>query len=230
MKPLRTAAFLATFAVVVAASWPQPAQAWLGLLGKIGSAAGKAGGAAGTAGKGAAAVGGVAAADAVGVGSQAAKAAKVGAAGADEGSAAMQLSKASGLGPAVPDEVAAMLRTPGKTLADVPDAGTRSWLSTPPAKLTPADGDLMVHDYVKLLEGKPAAGPGAKPAGRAPTMPTRVPPDNVPWHAMELLARAAHAGSKAAQSEHDRLCNPAPPRAASPRCGPAQTATTARKP
>lgn len=193
----------------------QPAHAWLGALAKIGSAAGK--GAASTAGKGAAAgAGAVAGAEAVQGANAAAKAGKAGAA-AEAGAAATadDLSRASGLGKAVPEDVAALLHTPGKTLADVPDVGARSWLGTPRSKLTPADADLMVRDYVALLEGKPAKGPAAvKPAGAAepakPRLPAARPPAEVPWYATELVLRAAHLGHTGAQAEVDRLCRGRP--------------------
>lgn len=204
--------------LVIAGALPLPAHAWLGALGKLGSAAGK--GAAGTAGKGAAAgAGAVVGAEALEGASHAAKAAKAGAAA--EGSAAAtsaeQLSKASGLGKAVPDDVAAMLSTPGKTLLDVPDPGTRSWLRMPSAKFNAVDTDLMVRDYVSLLEGKAAAGPqvrapvAVKKEVQAAQLPTNKPASQVPWYALELVARAAHLGHRQAQLELDRLCSNTPP-------------------
>ena len=204
--------------LVLAAALPLPAHAWLGALGKLGSAAGK--GAAGTAGKGAAAgAGAVVGAEALEGASHAAKAAKAGAAaeGGAAATSAEQLSKASGLGKAVPDDVAAMLSTPGKTLLDVPDPGTRSWLGMPSAKFSAVDTDLMVRDYVSLLEGKAAAGPRVRaPAAaekkvQAAQLPTNKPSSQVPWYALELLARAAHLGHRQAQLELDRLCSSAPP-------------------
>lgn len=186
-----------------------PAHAWLGVLGKIGSAAGK--GAAGTAGKGAAAgAGAVVGAEALHGANAAGKVGKAGAA-AEAGAAATadDVSRASGLGKAVPDDVAAMLHTPGKTLADVPDVGARSWLGTPKAKLTPADADRMVTDYVALLEGRPAMGPAAKVQPATPAkapLPATKPPAEIPWFAIELALRAAHLGHKGAQAELDRLC------------------------
>jgi hypothetical protein len=196
---------------------PTTSHAFWGLLGKLGSAAGKAG----TVGKGAAAGGAaVAGAEGANAAAQAAKAANAAKAGtAAEGGAkaatsAEELSKASGLGKAVPDEIAAMMTTKGKALLDVPDPGTRAWLSTPATKLGPADADLMVRDYVKLLEGKPATGPvkttdKAANASTAPKLPTNTPASTIPWHAVELLARAAHIGHRGAQSELDRLCRTA---------------------
>lgn len=218
LLPVRRPAAAAIGALlVITGALPLPAHAWLGALGKLGSAAGK--GAAGTAGKGAATGAGVVVgAEALEGASHAAKAAKAGAAteGGAAATSAEQLSRASGLGKAVPDDVAAMLSTPGKTLLDVPDPGTRSWLGMPSAKFSAADTDLMVRDYVSLLEGKAAAGPpvrapiaGAKKV-QAPKMPTTKPAAQVPWHALELLARAAHLGHRQAQLELDRLCNTTP--------------------
>lgn len=198
------------------------ALAFWGLLGKLGSAAGKGSGAAGAVGKGAAAGGAaVAGAEIANGAGTAAKAAKAGAAVEGAGSATAansieDLSKASGLGKAVPDDIAAMF-TPGKALADVPDVGARGWLSMPNTKLKPADADLMVHDYVKLLEGKPAKGPptpaapntqAIKPANTAQVLvlPTKTATSRVPWHAMEILVRAAQLGHKGAQTELERVC------------------------
>lgn len=219
LRPVRRSAAAAIAALLVfTAVLPMPAHAWLGVLGKLGSAAGK--GAAGAAGKGAATGAGVVVgAEALEGAAHAAKAAKAGAAaeGGAAATSAEQLSKASGLGKAVPDDVAAMLSTPGKTLLDVPDPGTRSWLGRPSAKFSAADTDLMVRDYVSLLEGKAAAGPpvrapiaGAKKV-QAPRLPTTKPATQVPWYALELLARAAHLGHKQAQLELNRLCSSTPP-------------------
>lgn len=214
---------LLTAAALLAA--PQAHALWgvLGKLGKAGSTAGKGAGTAAKAG-GAAAVG-AEASEGAALASQAAKAV---ATGADEAWTAAQLSKASGLGPAVPDEVAAMLRTPGKTLADVPDPGTRAWLSTPPSRARPGDAELMVHDYVKLLEGRPAGGPVQKAPAQPAAVPTRHPPASVPWHALELLARAAVHGHRGAQSELDRLC--ATPQARQQHPATCARPTQARKP
>jgi hypothetical protein len=222
MRPRRLIALLAAAALLAV----PPAHAFWGVLGKLGKASATAGKGAGTAAKagGAAAVGAEAAEGA----SLASQAAKAGAAGADEAGSAAQLSKASGLGPAVPDEVAAMLRTPGKTLADVPDPGTRAWLSTPPSRARPGDPELMVHDYVKLLEGRPAAGPAQKVPAQPAALPTRHPPSGVPWHALELLARAAVHGHRGAQSELDRLC--ATPQARQQHPGTCARPAQARKP
>ncbi len=210
---------------------PQSSHAFLGLLGKLGSAAGKGGSAAGAAGKGAAAggaaVAGAEVAEGANAAAQAAKAAKA-TTNVDE------LSKASGLGKAVPDDIAAMLGTKGKTLLDVPDPGTRSWLSLPSAKLGPLETNLMVRDYVRLLEGKAAAGPAkTKPLnpadGAAPKLPTAAAPNTIPWHAVELLARAAHVGHKGAQIELDRVCRNADTAKATPAYCVNPARTVARK-
>ncbi|AYQ26978.1 MULTISPECIES: hypothetical protein [unclassified Polaromonas] len=217
---------------------PAPSYAFWGLLGKVGSTAGKGAAAAGAAGKGAAGAAGVAGAVEVTQGANAAaKAAKAAgaaelgagdvaaAAGAAERNAAAgamsadELSRASGLGKAVPDDIAAMLTAPGRKLSDVPDAGTRSWLSLPRKQLTATDADLMVHDYVKLLEGRPAAGPPRRRASAsietekalaARPVPPHRPVADVPWHAVELLVRAAHAGHVGARNELNKLCRENP--------------------
>jgi hypothetical protein len=240
ITPSRRVALYSTglAALLALALLPAPSYAFWGLLGKLGSAAGKGAGAAGAAGKGAAGAAGVAGAVEVAQGANtAAKAAKVAgaaelgagdvaaAAGAAERNTAAgvmsadELSRASGLGKAVPDEVAAMMAAPGRKLSDVPDAGTRSWLSLPRKQLTATDADLMVHDYVKLLEGRPAAGPPPRRAkasiesekvAAAKPMPPHRPATDVPWHAVELLVRAAHAGHAGARDELNKLCRDNP--------------------
>jgi hypothetical protein len=205
---------------------PSPAHAWLGALAKLGSAAGKAG--TGAAGKGAAAGGaaiaGAEVANGVGAAGKAAAtaggaaddAARLGATSADD------VSRASGLGAAVPDEVRALMN-PGKTLADVPDPGTRAWFGLPRQQLTAQDADLMVRDYVALLEGKAAKGPIQSPVksqtnnktanvqttSPTPTpvqLPSNKPASHIPWHAVELLLRAAHVGHSGARQEAQRIC------------------------
>ncbi|MES2584958.1 MAG: hypothetical protein V4627_19700 [Pseudomonadota bacterium] len=186
-----------------------PAHAIWGLLGKVGSGASKAAGvagkgAAGAAGKGAA-TGGAAVAGAE-LATEGALVAKTGAA---TSTVADDLARASGLGKAVPDDIAAMALGSGKTLAEVPDLGARAWLATPTKQLGRADADLMVHDYVRLLEGKAAKGRPVQPAVTpAPVakLPSTKPSAEVPWYAVELLVRAVHLGHKGAQAELDRLC------------------------
>ncbi|RZJ24325.1 MAG: hypothetical protein EOO54_09805 [Haliea sp.] len=206
-----TGAAALTAVLMMGATLTSPAHAWLGALGKLGklgSAAGK-----GAATKGAAAgsgtVAGAEALDAAGHAARAGGAAESVGHAAGSTASAEQLAKASGLGKAVPDDIAAMLTTPGKTLLDIPDAGVRSWLQTPAAKLSPIDADLMAHDYLRLLEGKAAAGPRQPAAAQrlaATGLPTRVPAAQVPWFAIELLARAAIHGHQPAQRELDRIC------------------------
>ncbi len=191
---------------------PSSAGAWV----KLGSAGGKVA----AVGKGAAAGGAAVAGAEMATGANAI--AKVGAVGGSaEGATAAgaqsadELSKAFGLGKAVPDDMAAMLTTPGKTLADVPDTGARAGLATPLSKLKASNADLLVTDYVKLLQGKPAIGPANRPvtAGQAASKKTpemlisgHTLSAQVPWHAIEVLARAAHLGHRAAQNELSRLC------------------------
>jgi hypothetical protein len=219
--------------MVTAAS---PAHAIWGVLGKLGAGAGKAAGAAGkgvagAAGKGAA-TGGAAVAGAE-LATEGALAAK---AGALAGQSADDLARASGLGKAVPDEIAAMAYSPGKTLLDVPDLGTHSWLSTPVRQQSRVDADLMVRDYARLLDGKPALGRPvhavAQPVAKAPRLPSTKPPSQIPWHAVELLARAAHLGHNGAQTELQRICrNQAAKAASSAECRPvAATLGTAATP
>ena len=211
----------------------EPAHAFWGLLGKLGSlggktapaagAAAKGAGAAGTAAKGAAVVVGV---DAVLTNSSAMNAAnalsKTGKVGTavdvaelsvvNKAATAEELSKAAGLGKAVPDEVLAMLTTRHKKLADVPDLGARQWLELNKTKVKPGDAELMIRDYATLLEGKAAMGPEKL---RELHKPTKVPDygimqnsaNEIPWYAFELLARAGHFGSKFAQGEFKRVCN-----------------------
>jgi hypothetical protein len=188
---------------------PVPSQA--GLVGVLMKAAGvgKTGKAAAGAGKTAA--GGAAAAGATD---------GAGLLGRGSAYSADEISKASGLGKAVPDEVAAMRRASGKTLADVPDAGARAWLSQ--TSFVRADADAMVRDYALLLEGKPALGPVAAakqsaPAKNAPataalppSQGARAAADAQPsWFALELLIHAAHLGHRGAQTEQWRVCQAA---------------------
>lgn len=187
-----------------------PAHAIWGLLGKLGAGAGKAAGAAskgavGVAGMGAATGGAaVAGAELATEGAHAARAGVLASQSADD------LARASGLGKAIPDEIAAMAYSPGKNLADVPDLGTHTWLSTPARQQSRMDADLMVRDYARLLDGKAALGrpvqPVAQPAAKAPKLPTIKPASQIPWHAVELLARAAHLGHNGAQTELQRIC------------------------
>ncbi|RYX94395.1 MAG: hypothetical protein EOO28_15205 [Comamonadaceae bacterium] len=225
-------AVLAAGVTLTTATFTPPAHAWLGALaklGKAGSAAGKgAAGAAGAAGKGAAAGGGaLAGADALEAANAAGHVGKTARAGtAAEGAGASaataeEISKASGLGKAIPDDIAAMLTTPGKTLNDIPDTGVRSWLEMPAGRFGNTDTNLMMRDYARLVEGKPALGPPqtvkartlAPPApvaahgANASKLPARTPEGNTPWFAVELLVRAAHLGHKNAQTELKRLCS-----------------------
>jgi hypothetical protein len=213
---------LALFLVLQASA----AHAWFGALGKLGSAAGKAGSTAGAAGKGAAVgVAGVEVAEGANAAAQAAKAANASKAGLGVQSAD-DIAKASGLGKAVPDDVAAMLHSSGKTLSDIPDLGTRSWLSKPLPELSMSDANAMVRDYARLVEGKSALGPSKLTPSTAPDpLPKLKPNTEIPWQALELLFRAGHAGHQAAQLEAVRICaqRDAKPNAlplGQPRCNP----------
>jgi hypothetical protein len=199
------------FSLALAA--PLPAHAFWGVLGKLGSSAGKTGAA--TAGKTGAAAG---TAGVVGVEAEAAAAAAAKAAKSADNlhpngapATAEQISAQSGLGKAVPAEVEAMLYGGGgRTLKSVPDAGVRDWLQMPyRASAASPKATEMMHDYVRLLEGKPAMGP--KPTNTSakvpePLLPHTKPARDVPWYAIELVLRAAHMGHIGAQREVDRLC------------------------
>lgn len=207
--PIRVLVLRVGLVMFLGAALVPPAHAIWGLLGKLGSGASKTAGvagkgAAGAAGKGAA-VGGAAVAGAE-VATEGVLVAKSGAATSQF---ADDLARSSGLGKAVPDDIAAMALGSGKTLADVPDLGARTWLATPVKQLGRSDADLMVHDYVRLLEGKAAKGrPAQQAAATVPAgkLPSTKPAAEVPWYAVELLVRAAHVGHRGAQSELDRLC------------------------
>ena len=125
---------------------------------------------------------------------------------------AMAISKASGLGKAVPDDIAAMMRLPARKLEDIPDAGTRSWLTPPPNAQAPNDAIFMMRDYNRIIKGRPALGPQQKslPLDKIPTPafesddPEKI--EKISWYAMELLLRAAHLGNDRAILERKRLC------------------------
>jgi hypothetical protein len=179
----------------------QPSWAFLGLLSKVGKLAkvgkaasvGKGGAAAGAAVVGADAVEGAAAANRV------------------LPTSAEALSRASGLGKAVPDEVAAMLKTPGKTLSDIPDPMVNRWLSASPHTQTLADANGMMIDVQRLSSGKTAIG---KPVQTHPTAAETQPVAGraLPWYAIELTLRAAHLGHRAAMLQRASICrDPAQP-------------------
>jgi hypothetical protein len=184
----------------------QPSWAFLGLLSKIGKVA-KAGKAA-SVGKGGAAAG------AAFVGTDTLE----GAAAANRllPDSAQALSKASGLGKAVPDEVAAMLKTPGKSLRDIPDPLVSRWLSASPQTQTMADANGMMIDVERLSSGQKTMGipsslnqaatkntPKNSSGGSAMTMI---------WYAVELTLRAAHLGHRAAMLHRIDICrDPAQP-------------------
>ena len=122
-----------------------------------------------------------------------------------------EISHASGLGKAVPDEVARMMVYPEKKISDVGDKGVRSWLSVKVESLSPQDGVAIMRDYTRVLEGKAALGRDIKGVVTNATNATSAaklnkPEAQVPWHAVELVARAAHLGDKVARDEMRRLC------------------------
>ena len=130
---------------------------------------------------------------------------------------AEEISKASGIGQPVPDNVAAlMIHTPGKTLADIEDAGVKAWLKKPAASHISSDAQGLMRDYELLLQGKPALGPAT-----SVSLTFQQPPKTsekisstaqhaIAWYAPELLIRAAHLGDRLAQKKLEEQCkNPA---------------------
>lgn len=129
-----------------------------------------------------------------------------------------ELSKASGLGKAIPDNVASMmLHTPGKTLADIPDIGAKTWLSKPVTTHLASDAEFLMRDYYLLLQGKPALGPAVsskkaelKEIVNSSKAIQKHGKNTIPWYAVELLIRAAHLGYRLAEKELAEKCkNPA---------------------
>ena len=206
------AALVLCIALAGAALAP-PAHAFWGLIGKAAGKAATAGKAAGVAGKGAA-VGagavaaegatGVAAKGAMALGDDAAHAAQAGSRGFG---GAHELSTVNA---ALPPEVAAYLAKPAK-------------------ELTPKDTSFMMDSYRQMVERAGKSGDFTAvermptSAGTARTLPaepvkaaaTPQPATTtassgssgaLPFHAVRLLAHAAHAGNKSAQAELDRVC------------------------
>lgn len=211
-RPNRAALVLC--AALAGAALVPPAHAFWGLIGKAAGKAATAGKAAGVAGKGAvvgagavAAEGatGVAAKGAMALGDDAAHAAQAGSRGFG---GAHELSTVNA---ALPPEVAAYLAKPAK-------------------ELTPKDTSFMMDSYRQMVERAGKSGDFTAverlptSAGTARTLPaepvkaaatpqpttaaaTASPSTSgVPFHAVRLLAHAAHAGNKSAQTELDRVC------------------------
>ena len=202
--------------------------------GKVGSAAGKVGATTGSAVKGAAVgVAGVELADTANLAAKAGKSVTgatavapelmtaeqiAKASGLERVMTADEISKASGLGKAVPDEVARMMTFPERKMSEASDAGVRSWLSAKPESLSLHDAGDIMRDYARLLGGKPALGRPEPLATRAAvaqraaradgssSAKANKPATEIPWLAIELLARAAHVGDKAAKDEMQRIC------------------------
>ncbi|MET3372356.1 hypothetical protein ABIC89_001402 [Variovorax boronicumulans] len=212
-RPNRAALVLC--AALAGSALAPPAHAFWGLIGKAAGKAATAGKAAGVAGKGAA-VGagavaaegatGVAAKGAMALGDDAAHAAQAGSRGFG---GAHELSTVNA---ALPPEVAAYLAKPAK-------------------ELTPKDTSFMMDNYRQMVERAGKSGDFTAvermptSAGTARTLPaepvkaaaTPQPTTTaatassgssgaLPFHAVRLLAHAAHAGNKSAQAELDRVC------------------------
>jgi len=211
-RPNRAALVLC--AALAGAALAPPAHAFWGLIGKAAGKAATAGKAAGVAGKGAA-VGagavaaegatGVAAKGAMALGDDAAHAAQAGSRGFG---GAHELSTVNA---ALPPEVAAYLAKPAK-------------------ELTPKDTSFMMDSYRQMVEraGKsgdfaaverlPTSASTARTLPAEPVKAAAAPQpttaaatassssSGVPFHAVRLLAHAAHAGNKSAQAELDRVC------------------------
>lgn len=209
-------AALVLCAALTGAALAPPAHAFWGLIGKAAGKAATAGKAAGVAGKGAA-VGagavaaegatGVAAKGAMALGDDAAHAAQVGSKGFG---GAHELSAVNA---ALPPEVAAYLAKPAK-------------------ELTPKDTSRMMDSYRQMVERASKSGDftavermpssantartlPAEPVKAAAPQPTAATTPaaassgtsgTLPFHAVRLLAHAAHAGNKSAQAELDRVC------------------------
>jgi hypothetical protein len=219
----RTAAFARIVLLALAlAGTALPAQAFLGLLGKAASGAGKA--AAGTAGKtagvGAAAGAATLADDAARVGG---KAAVVEGAAVPPGGGAL----ASGVNAALPPEVAMYLSKPAASLTGTDTAHMMDLYHRMVAQagktgdFTVAERLPSTHAAPKTLGSTPAAVP--TPA----TTATAIAPApasagtsasagaEISLHALRLLAHAASAGHRAAQSELRQRCADAVVRKAS---------------
>lgn len=213
LSPPNRAALVLCAALAGAALAP-PAHAFWGLIGKAAGKAATAGKAAGVAGKGAA-VGagavaaegatGVAAKGAMALGDDAAHAAQAGSRGFG---GAHELSTVNA---ALPPEVAAYLAKPAK-------------------ELTPKDTSRMMDNYRQMVEragnsgdftaverlptsagtartlpAQPVKAAAPQPTGASATT-SSASSGALPFHAVRLLAHAAHAGNRSAQSELDRVC------------------------
>ncbi|WP_447777556.1 hypothetical protein [Variovorax boronicumulans] len=211
-RPNRAALVLC--AALAGAALTPPAHAFWGLIGKAAGKAATAGKAAGVAGKGAAVgAGAVAAEGATGVAAKGAMAL-----GDDAAHAAQAGSRGFGgahelttVNAALPPEVAAYLAKPAK-------------------ELTPKDTSFMMDSYRQMVEraGKsgdftaverlPTSASTARTLPAEPVKAAATPQpttaaatassgtSGVPFHAVRLLAHAAHAGNKSAQAELDRVC------------------------
>jgi len=213
LSPPNRAALVLCAALAGAALAP-PAHAFWGLIGKAAGKAATAGKAAGVAGKGAAVGAGVVAAEgatgvaakgAMALGDDAAHAAQAGSRGFG---GAHELSTVNA---ALPPEVAAYLAKPAK-------------------ELTPKDTSHMMDSYRQMVEragnsgdftaverlptsagtartlpAQPVKAAAPQPTGAAATT-SSANSGALPFHAVRLLAHAAHAGNRSAQSELDRVC------------------------
>jgi hypothetical protein len=210
--PLRRMAAFAPAALVALAlaGTALPAQAFLGLLGKAASGAGKA--AAGTAGKtagvGAAAGAATLADDAARAGG---KAAAVDGA-VPPGSGAL----ASSVNAALPPEVAMYLAKPAASLTGADTAHMMDLYHRMVAQAG-KNGDFTVAERLPSAHAAPKTlGPAVTPAPTPATTATATTPAatgtsasagaEIGLHALRLLAHAASAGNRAAQSELRQRC------------------------
>lgn len=200
-RPNRAALVLC--AALAGAALTPPAHAFWGLIGKAAGVAGK-GAAVGAGAVAAEGATGVAAKGAMALGDDAAHAAQAGSRGFG---GAHELSTVNA---ALPPEVAAYLAKPAK-------------------ELTPKDTSFMMDSYRQMVERAGKSGDftaverlptsastartlPAEPVKAAAPQPTTAAAtassstSGVPFHAVRLLAHAAHAGNRSAQTELDRVC------------------------
>lgn len=207
-KPLR-AALLATALLV-----SFPASAFRGLLGKAAASGGGKAAAAG-AGKGAAAgvVGAEAAAEFAGTGRA------LGAAGGASDDVARFGLKSSAadfstVNAALPPEVAAYLAKPAKDLTQREAGALMSSYDLMVARAGRTGDFTSVEKLGGSAQASPSTRAGVPPSSPAPglkPMTTSASDAGLPFEALRILAHAAQAGHRPAQTELDRVCTPGSP-------------------
>ena len=225
-RPAAAAAVLAV-AAVGCATFPLPAHAFWGLLGKAASGAGKAAGSAAGKTAGAAGAAGAAgeAATAAGVAGKSAatladEAARAGGKAEAAGGAAHGFSAVNA---ALPPEVAAYLAKPAASLTGTDTAAMMGLYERMVAQAGKT-GDFSVIEHMPQVHGAktlqqpaPAAplsastkgGATATPAAPSPSSPSSLSPSaaaEVSLAGVRLLAHAASAGHRAAQNELRTRC------------------------